>query len=79
MKEEKTQQVIQQESRTHAHTQKALPCKRERMGRCHHTTTAYIRCTRDEGEIHRGPYVLRTEQRLLDDARREKYSLSLLP
>jgi hypothetical protein len=37
-------------ARAHAHMQKALPCKRERMGHCHHTTTTHIRSRGDEGE-----------------------------
>jgi hypothetical protein len=74
-----TASYLTREPRAHACTQKALPCKRERIGYCHHTTTAHIRSRRDEGEIHGGPYVPRTEQRLLDDARREKCFLSLLP
>jgi hypothetical protein len=76
---ENTASYLTREPCAHACTQKALPYKRERMGHCHHTTRAHIRSRRDEGEIHGGPYVPRTEQRLLDDARTEKYSLSLLP
>ncbi len=76
---ENTASYSTRESRAHARTQKALPYKRERMGHCHHTTRAHIRSRRDEGEIHGDPYVPRTEQRLLDDARREKCSVSLLP
>jgi hypothetical protein len=55
-----------------ARAQEALACKRERMGHCHHKTTAPIRSRSEGGEIHGDPYVPRIEQRALDDARREK-------
>jgi len=55
----------------HARTQKTLPCERERIVYCHHTTTAYMLSRGIEEEIHREPYAMRTEQSVFDNASRK--------